>query len=58
MWTIILSGFFEPVFYLFSIGVGIGALIGTLTVDVAYLLAMALAGLAVTTRRLDRLLLK
>jgi lipooligosaccharide transport system permease protein len=33
MWTIILSGFFEPVFYLFSIGVGIGALIGALTVD-------------------------
>ncbi|HEX3540812.1 MAG TPA: ABC transporter permease [Acidimicrobiales bacterium] len=33
MWAIILSGFFEPVFYLFSIGVGIGALIGTLTVN-------------------------
>ncbi len=33
MWTIILSGFFEPVFYLLSIGVGIGALIGRLTVD-------------------------
>jgi lipooligosaccharide transport system permease protein len=33
MWTIILSGFFEPVFYLFSIGVGIGALVGKLTVD-------------------------
>ncbi len=32
-WAIILSGFFEPVFYLFSIGVGIGALIGQLTVD-------------------------
>jgi lipooligosaccharide transport system permease protein len=32
MWTIILSGFFEPVFYLFSIGVGIGALIGSLTI--------------------------
>ncbi|MDQ1365055.1 MAG: lipooligosaccharide transport system permease protein [Acidimicrobiaceae bacterium] len=33
MWTIILSGFFEPVFYLFSIGVGIGALVGKVTVD-------------------------
>jgi lipooligosaccharide transport system permease protein len=33
MWTIILSGFFEPVFYLLAIGVGIGALIGTVTVD-------------------------
>ena len=25
----IVSGFFEPVFYLFSLGVGIGALVGT-----------------------------
>jgi lipooligosaccharide transport system permease protein len=33
MWVIIASGFFEPVFYLLSIGVGIGALIGKLTVD-------------------------
>ena len=28
MWTIIFSGFFEPLFYLFSIGVGIGKLVG------------------------------
>lgn len=28
IWTIVFSGFFEPVFYLFSIGVGIGALVG------------------------------
>ncbi|HEY3436695.1 MAG TPA: ABC transporter permease, partial [Actinotalea sp.] len=27
-WSIILSGFFEPVFFLFSMGVGIGALVG------------------------------
>ena len=27
-WTIIVSGFFEPVFFLFSMGVGIGALVG------------------------------
>ena len=27
-WSIIVSGFFEPVFFLFSMGVGIGALIG------------------------------
>jgi lipooligosaccharide transport system permease protein len=32
-WLTVVSGFFEPVFYLFSIGVGIGALIGTLTVN-------------------------
>lgn len=28
IWIILLSGFFEPVFYLFSIGVGVGELIG------------------------------
>jgi len=27
-WIILLSGFFEPVFYLFSLGVGVGALVG------------------------------
>jgi lipooligosaccharide transport system permease protein len=27
-WTIIVSGFFEPVFFLFSLGIGIGALVG------------------------------
>jgi len=31
MWTIIFSGFFEPLFYLFSIGVGIGSLVGDVT---------------------------
>jgi lipooligosaccharide transport system permease protein len=29
-WIVILSGFFEPLFYLLSIGFGLGALIGTL----------------------------
>ena len=28
-WLIVLSGFFEPVFYLLSMGLGLGALIGT-----------------------------
>ncbi|HDH02871.1 MAG TPA: ABC transporter, partial [Actinobacteria bacterium] len=28
MWMVIISGFFEPVFYLFSIGVGISQLVG------------------------------
>jgi lipooligosaccharide transport system permease protein len=27
-WLVIFSGFFEPLFYLFSIGIGIGALVG------------------------------
>jgi lipooligosaccharide transport system permease protein len=30
-WLIIASGFFEPVFYLLSIGVGLGALVGDVT---------------------------
>lgn len=30
VWVLILSGFFEPVFYLFSIGLGVGALVGDL----------------------------
>jgi lipooligosaccharide transport system permease protein len=32
-WPVFLSGFFEPIFYLFSIGVGLGALIKTVTTD-------------------------
>ncbi|WP_405085324.1 ABC transporter permease [Microbispora sp. NBC_01389] len=32
-WILLLSGFFEPLLYLLSIGVGVGALIGELTVD-------------------------
>jgi lipooligosaccharide transport system permease protein len=31
LWLLIVSGFFEPVFYLFSIGIGIGTLVGTVT---------------------------
>lgn len=27
-WKVIVSGFFEPVFYLFAVGVGVGALVG------------------------------
>ena len=30
-WTVLISGFFEPIFYLLSIGVGIGHLVGTVT---------------------------
>src|SRR6478672_2165726 len=29
-WMVLLSGFFEPLFYLLSIGFGLGALIGTI----------------------------
>lgn len=32
-WVLLLSGFAEPVFYLFSIGVGLGALVGDVTTD-------------------------
>ena len=31
VWMVVLSGFFEPIFYLFSIGVGIGELVGDVT---------------------------
>jgi lipooligosaccharide transport system permease protein len=30
-WIVIVSGFFEPVFYLLSMGIGLGAMIGTVT---------------------------
>ena len=33
LWYMFVSGFFEPFFYLLSIGVGVGDLVGTLTVD-------------------------
>jgi lipooligosaccharide transport system permease protein len=32
-WPVFMSGFFEPVFYLFSIGVGLGVLVKTVTTD-------------------------
>lgn len=32
-WLLIITGFVEPVFYLFALGVGIGALVGTIDVD-------------------------
>jgi len=32
-WLIIVSGFFEPIFYLLSMGLGLGALIGTITTE-------------------------
>jgi len=30
-WIVVLSGFFEPVFYLLSLGIGLGALVGTVS---------------------------
>ncbi|GAA4870501.1 ABC transporter permease [Serinicoccus chungangensis] len=30
-WTVLASGFFEPVFYLLAMGIGMGALVGTVT---------------------------
>ena len=32
-WSALVSGFFEPVFYLFSLGVGVGALVPRVTTD-------------------------
>lgn len=31
LWKVVFSGFFEPVFYLFAVGVGVGALVGDVT---------------------------
>jgi lipooligosaccharide transport system permease protein len=48
-WLVIVSGFFEPLFYLLSIGVGIGRLVGDITWDggtVAYTTFVAPALLA------------
>jgi lipooligosaccharide transport system permease protein len=33
VWTIVVSGFFEPVFYLFSLGIGLDPLVGAVAVD-------------------------
>src|SRR5690606_11393606 len=30
-WLVVVSGFFEPVFYLFSIGIGVGSLVPNFT---------------------------
>jgi lipooligosaccharide transport system permease protein len=51
-WVVVLSGFFEPVFYLASMGIGLGSLIGTVQtstgVEVSYAAYIAPALLAVS----------
>ncbi|KZE89119.1 ABC transporter permease [Microbacterium sp. TNHR37B] len=51
-WAVVLSGFFEPVFYLASMGIGLGKLIGDVQtsqgVDVSYAAFIAPALLAVS----------
>lgn len=51
-WAIVLSGFFEPVFYLASMGIGLGALIGDVQtsqgIEVSYAAFIAPALLAVS----------
>ena len=51
-WAVVVSGFFEPVFYLASMGIGLGALIGDVEaapgVDVPYAAFIAPALLAVS----------
>jgi lipooligosaccharide transport system permease protein len=32
-WLVMLSGFFEPIFYLLAMGIGLGALVGTVTTE-------------------------
>jgi lipooligosaccharide transport system permease protein len=33
LWKVVFSGFFEPVFYLFAVGIGVGALVGDVTLS-------------------------
>ncbi|SCE86823.1 lipooligosaccharide transport system permease protein [Micromonospora viridifaciens] len=40
-WLVLLSGFLEPVLYLFSIGVGVGALVGDLTLPTGQVVSYA-----------------
>ncbi len=51
-WVVVLSGFFEPVFYLFSLGIGLGGLIENVEtssgMDVSYAAFIAPALLAVS----------
>ena len=51
-WLIVLSGFFEPVFYLLSLGIGLGALVGSVSTTtgqpVSYAAFIAPALLAVS----------
>src|SRR4029453_6871076 len=50
-WAVLISGFFEPLLYLFSIGVGVGALVGNLDVSgqrMSYAAFVAPAMLAVS----------
>ena len=51
-WIIVVSGFFEPVFYLLSMGIGLGALVGTVVTttgqEVSYAAFIAPALLAVS----------
>jgi len=50
LWTVVFSGFFEPVFYLFGVGIGVGALVGEVTgpggIPVAYAAFVAPAMMA------------
>lgn len=51
-WAVVLSGFFEPVFYLASMGIGLGSMIGLITLadgtEVSYAAFIAPALLAVS----------
>lgn len=40
-WVVVLSGFFEPVFYLASMGIGLGALIGTVETSAGLVVSYA-----------------
>ena len=55
-WPVLLSGFFEPIFYLFAIGVGIGTLVGDVDLggtSVSYTAFVAPAMLAASAMNLS-----
>jgi len=41
LWKVVFSGFFEPVFYLFAVGVGVGALVGEIGLPSGQIVAYA-----------------
>jgi lipooligosaccharide transport system permease protein len=40
-WLVILSGFFEPIFYLLSLGIGLGSLVGAVTTSTGHAIPYA-----------------
>ena len=60
-WLVLLSGFFEPLFYLLGVGFGIGTLFDdpvAALIHVTYLTALALVGGYLAIRTISRTLVR